>query len=82
MRLTHYSSLMGAAAKVELARLAGRPTLPYKLEYILTYACGSRCRTCNIWKRYIETPEEQEREMVSELIKQPISTSFERLYPL
>jgi len=63
MRLTHYSSLMGAAAKVELARLAGRPTLPYKLEYILTYACGSRCRTCNIWQRYIEDPDKRAEEL-------------------
>jgi MoaA/NifB/PqqE/SkfB family radical SAM enzyme len=63
VKFKHYASLLGSAARVEMARMLGRPTLPYKLEYILTYACGSRCRTCNIWARYIDDPEKRNEEL-------------------
>ena len=74
MRPRHYANLIAAAGRVETARLLGRPTLPYKLEYIITFACGSRCRTCNIWKRYIDDPEKRNEELtVDELVRSAAS---------
>ncbi|MEE2779320.1 MAG: radical SAM protein [Myxococcota bacterium] len=66
MRPKHYANPIAAAGRVESARLLGRPTLPYKLEYIITFACGSRCRTCNIWKRYIDDPDKRKEELSPE----------------
>lgn len=31
-----------------------RPSLPYKLSFILTYKCNFRCTICNIWKKRSE----------------------------
>ena len=75
MKLRHYRWLLSAAYRVELQRLLGRPTLPYKLEFITTFACGSRCRTCNIWKRYIDEPEKQAEEMSIEEILRAVRSS-------
>jgi MoaA/NifB/PqqE/SkfB family radical SAM enzyme len=72
MKARDYAALMGAAAKVEWAKRLGRPTIPYKLEFITTFSCQSRCRTCNIWKRYITDPEEQSRELRPEQIIQTV----------
>ena len=63
MKPKDYAALIGAAAKVEVARKLGRPTIPYKLEFITTFSCQSRCRTCSIWKRYIDDPEQQSYEL-------------------
>lgn len=41
----------------------GRPTLPWKLELITTYSCGSRCKTCLIWTRYRRDPAARAREL-------------------
>jgi MoaA/NifB/PqqE/SkfB family radical SAM enzyme len=74
VRPRHYANLVAAAGRVEIARLLGRPTLPYKLEYIITFACGSRCRTCNIWKRYIDDPDKRNEELtVDELVRSAAS---------
>lgn len=66
MKARHYARLLGAAGKVEMARRFGRATIPYKLEFITTFICGSRCRTCNIWQRYIEDPGKQSEELSCE----------------
>jgi len=68
MRAKHYAGIVAAASKVEFARMLGRPTVPYKLEFITTFSCQSRCRTCNIWKRYIDEPEKQSLELGPEEI--------------
>ncbi|MCB9730721.1 MAG: radical SAM protein [Deltaproteobacteria bacterium] len=63
MRARDYAALVAGAARVETARRLGRPTLPYKLELIVTFSCGSRCRTCSIWKRYIDDPDKRADEL-------------------
>jgi len=79
MKLGHYGSLVLAAARVEMARIVGAPTLPYKLEYILTFSCGSRCRTCNIWKRYIDDPEKRSEEMSVDEIVRSVASAREHV---
>ena len=63
MKPMDYARLLTGAARVSFAKRRSKATVPYKLEFILTFSCGSRCRTCNIWKRYIDNPEEQSREL-------------------
>ena len=63
MKPRDYMRLLTGAARVGFARRRRQATVPYKLEFIVTFSCGSRCRTCNIWKRYIEAPEERSREL-------------------
>ena len=63
MRASSYGAVLAAAAKCEAQRRLGRPVVPYKLEFILTFSCQSRCKTCNIWSRYIEAPERQADEL-------------------
>jgi molybdenum cofactor biosynthesis enzyme MoaA len=79
MKLGHYGSLMLAAARVEMARIARAPTLPYKLEYILTFSCGSRCRTCNIWKRYIDDPQKRSEEMTVDEVVRSVTSAKEHV---
>ncbi|MBD89823.1 MAG: hypothetical protein CL940_05770 [Deltaproteobacteria bacterium] len=79
MKLGHYGSLLMAAARVEMARIVGAPTLPYKLEYILTFSCGSRCRTCNIWKRYIDDPEKRSEELSVDEIVRSVASAREHV---
>ncbi len=55
--------ILAAVAKNEHARRRGQPTLPYKLELMTTFACESRCKTCLIWSRYIQHPEDRAREL-------------------
>ena len=74
MRPLHYAKIISAAARVEANRRLGRPTVPYKLEYITTFSCQSRCRTCNIWKRYIDEPERQADELsVDQVVRSAVS---------
>jgi len=68
VRASDYAKIVAAAARNEAAARLGRPTLPYKLEFIVTFACGSRCRTCNIWSRYLEDPAARDRELPAERI--------------
>lgn len=35
----------------------------FKLNFAITYKCNSRCRMCNIWKRYIENPKMAQEEL-------------------
>ncbi|MGM0578480.1 MAG: radical SAM/SPASM domain-containing protein [Myxococcota bacterium] len=63
MNLGQLGAIARGVARVEVARRLGRPVIPYRLEFITTFACESRCRTCNIWKRYIEAPEDRELEL-------------------
>jgi len=37
--------------------------LPWKLEFFVTYSCGSRCKTCLIWTRYEREPEKRKLEL-------------------
>ena len=61
-------SLLVAAGRWEFGRLSrGRPT-PYKLEIMTTFACQGRCRTCNIWSRYLEAPDDRLRELSADEI--------------
>lgn len=47
----------------EVRRRQGRAYYPYKLEFFTTFSCASRCRTCNIWSRYLEEPSGRDREL-------------------
>ncbi len=40
-----------------------RLDFPFKLNFIITYKCNSKCKTCGIWKRKIKN------ELTSEEIK-------------
>lgn len=46
--------------------------LPYRVNVIVTHACNSRCRTCDIWKLYHEQPDLRQEELTLE--------EFERLF--
>lgn len=35
----------------------------FKLNFAVTYKCNSRCRICNIWKRYIQNPKMAQEEL-------------------
>lgn len=75
MKARDYAAITLAAAKVEFNRRLGRPTLPYKLEFITTFSCQSRCRTCNIWKRYIDDPDEQRFELSADEIIRTLTSA-------
>jgi radical SAM protein with 4Fe4S-binding SPASM domain len=40
--------------------------MPYKYIFIVTNLCQSRCKTCNIWKIYIDNPEKLKTELTLE----------------
>lgn len=42
----------------------------FKLNFAVTYKCNSRCRMCNIWKRYIKNPQIVKEELAMEEISQ------------
>lgn len=48
------------AQSIARAKLKG---IPYKLNYAVTYQCNSKCKICNIWKRYTISPEDQKNEL-------------------
>ena len=50
-------------ARVKLGMWSKRPVVPWKLEFFLTYSCGSRCKTCLIWTRYDREPEKRAQEL-------------------
>lgn len=79
MRPRDYARLVAAAARVEARRRTGRATCPYKLEFIVTFACGSRCRTCSIWKRYLDEPERRAAELCAEDIIRAAASNREHL---
>jgi MoaA/NifB/PqqE/SkfB family radical SAM enzyme len=66
MKARDYARVLAGAARVEANRRLGRATLPYKLELIVTFACQSRCRTCNIWQRYLDEPAKRAEELSAE----------------
>lgn len=47
-------------------RLVGKP---FKMNFAVTYECPARCRTCNIWKLYRDSPSSRERELTIGEIK-------------
>jgi len=44
----------------------GKTVAPWKLEFFVTYSCGSRCKTCLIWTRYEREPEKRLLELSAE----------------
>jgi len=40
--------------------------VPYKISLFLTYCCNQRCRTCFIWKKYIEYPKLRDKELTKD----------------
>jgi MoaA/NifB/PqqE/SkfB family radical SAM enzyme len=79
MDLLKYASLAAEAARVEWARRRGLATMPYKLELFTTFACDSRCRTCDIWKRYREDPGARGREMTAAEIAEVVRSAGDHL---
>jgi len=41
-------------------------SMPYKVTFISTYKCNSRCKTCNVWKIYQENPKKYREELSKE----------------
>lgn len=66
MRPRDYAKILSSAARVEWTRRRGATTIPYKLEFIVTFQCASRCRTCNIWQRYIDEPQKRTEELTAD----------------
>jgi MoaA/NifB/PqqE/SkfB family radical SAM enzyme len=62
--------LVPKVAQYKLSR-AGviRPPMPDNLTFSITNMCQSRCKTCNIWKLYLENPGLRERELKIEEIR-------------
>jgi MoaA/NifB/PqqE/SkfB family radical SAM enzyme len=79
MDLRKYASLAAEAARVEWARRRGLATMPYKLDLFTTFACNSRCRTCDIWKRYREDPGARERELTAAEIAAVVRSARDHL---
>lgn len=50
-----------------------KPPMPATLTYSVTNACQSRCKTCNIWKLYIENPDLKKDELKLEEINRIFS---------
>lgn len=51
---------------IDRARLIIQGPDPRKIIWInfaVTYLCDSRCRTCNIWRKYLSNPEEKSKEL-------------------
>jgi len=42
------------------------PPLPFNITVSITLMCNSRCRTCNVWKVYLEHPELKENELTTD----------------
>jgi MoaA/NifB/PqqE/SkfB family radical SAM enzyme len=36
---------------------------PYKVTYAVTYKCNARCTICNIWEKYVKTPQKRKEEL-------------------
>jgi MoaA/NifB/PqqE/SkfB family radical SAM enzyme len=59
-RETSMRKMHSLAYNVLKAKLKGRP---YKLNYAVTYRCNARCKICNTWKKYVDSPENQKEEL-------------------
>jgi len=65
-----YAELLKKTALISLNRRFGFPEVkPYKLNLIVTYRCNSKCRTCNIWKVYLEDPQKVSEELKTDEIQ-------------
>lgn len=42
---------------------------PYKLNFAITSACNSRCKTCNVWRLFKKNPEIVKNDLTLEEIK-------------
>jgi MoaA/NifB/PqqE/SkfB family radical SAM enzyme len=40
-----------------------KPPIPDNLTFSVTHACQSRCKTCNIWRLYLDNPKLKEKEL-------------------
>ena len=59
------TSLVFQILKSKINKAIGRP-LPVKLAVALTFLCNSKCKTCNIWKVYNESPGRIKEELTTE----------------
>lgn len=75
MRPRGYAAVLRKVAENEIRRRLHQPTVPYKLEFFTTFSCQSRCRTCNIWSRYIEDPVKQQQELRPEDIVRTVASA-------
>jgi len=67
MTLANYVSLCKALIKAKLAhRDLVRVPNPFRLNIAVTYLCNLRCKICNIWKIYEESPDLARDEMRSD----------------
>jgi len=66
--------------KANVCRHLGRPTLPYKLNLHITYSCNSRCKTCLIWKKYLDKPLMKKSELTKKQWKEFFEKYGDRLY--
>ena len=58
-----YLNIPRKIIRTQLHRSLGLFSLPYKVTFISTYKCNSRCKTCNVWKIYRDNPEKYKEEL-------------------
>jgi MoaA/NifB/PqqE/SkfB family radical SAM enzyme len=51
--------------RAKISRFFNLRTVPYKLNLHVTYSCGSRCKTCRIWKKYTDNPPKRNEELTA-----------------
>ena len=64
--------------KVLVENILERPT-PKKIKHVnfgITYMCNSRCKICNIWKKYKENPNEIKKELALDEIKKIFKSKY------
>ena len=58
--------MLGKILSAKFLRRFNRVAVPYKINLFLTYRCNQRCRTCFIWKKYVESPKLKDKELTKE----------------
>ena len=64
MNISHNLLLFNKVIRYKLSRIGFcRTPIPITLTYSITNMCQSRCKTCNIWRLYIDNPELKGKEL-------------------
>jgi MoaA/NifB/PqqE/SkfB family radical SAM enzyme len=79
MDLDKYLALAVEAVRVERARRASMPTMPYKLQIFTTFACTSRCRTCDLWRTGAQDAAAGRRELTPDDLARTVASGRDHL---
>lgn len=66
--------------KTKIYRIFNRRVIPYKINLHVTYSCNSKCKTCFIWKKYMEKPHLKEKELKTDQLKRFFEKLGDKLY--